>query len=275
MFFEEMGKIDLLGPIEEEMAAGHIPVDIDYETGEPYVKLEPRAEVPNPWLHSVNGHQRRCSKWLRFYFKYYGLIPKGCMSCWKAVVEPKNLKMAIEMVELQKKMGFESKTGLETRAYSPGLWHSFWYNKLDEGLEDGLKLHKRVEVEVKKEFGIMMKVSLKRACTEMEVRKGPSENWVYTPEDKMLEKLLDGFVRMKQVKVDQSPIIQSYVYRNWVREAFSRGDPTVKEFAQMTSFIRGSTTYNDGEELKQDEVPQLFETWEEEDGESSRILRLS
>ncbi len=275
MFFEEMGKIDLIEPIQDEMLAGRLIVHIEAETGKPYIKLIPQTGPVDPWIHSVRGSERFCAKWLKLYFTCYNLIPKSCMSCWKVVAEPKNLKMAIEMVELQKGMGFESKTGLELRPYSPGLWHSFWYCRLDEGLEGALRLHKKVEAKVKREFGIMMKVSLKRACTEMEVRKGPSENWVYTPEDEMLEQLLDDFIRMDKIVVDQSPIIQAFVYRNWVKEAFSRGDPTVKEFAQMTSFIRGSTTYDDGEQLKRDEVPQLFETWKEEKDEPSGILRLS
>jgi len=182
---------------------------------------------------------------------------------------------------LQEEIGSEIKTVMENRDYSPGLWHSFWYGKLSDGLEGALALHKRVEKKVQATFGAQTKVSLKRGCTEMEIRKGPSEDWKYSEGDAMLEGLLDDFLVVEPIMTQQSKIMQAHVYRNWIREAFSRGDPTVWEFADGRSFFRPSTTYHDGTNMSKEEVPELYEThpskWskeEEEDG-ASRILRLS
>ncbi|KKK72500.1 hypothetical protein LCGC14_2903240 [marine sediment metagenome] len=185
--------------------------------------------------------------------------------------------MAMEVVQLQKEMGIPSKCGLEQRPYSPGMWHAFWYGDLNEGLEGAQELYKKVERKVKEKFGIQTKVTLKRACTEMEVRGGPSEKWVYTEADGMLEILLDAFFTKDVHGTPQLAMCQARAYRLWIEEAFSRKDPTVWKYAEKNSFVQPSTTYED-KKLDVAKFPPQPSEWSHKEVEAneqpSGILRL-
>ncbi len=271
--YEKLGIIDLIDPIQGPLEQGQMAVELR-DNGTPFVKMKQIIDPNNPWIHTVQSKERFCVFWLQTVFKFYGLISKPCHSCWKIVACPKSLKEALEIRDLQRTLDIPSKVGLEEREYSPGLWHAFWYCPLEGGLEEARETHEMVAGKVKQVLGITSPVILKRACTEMEIRAGDSDKWVWNEEEHgALYAALRAFFDVEPCYQPQDPILQAHVIRRWIRKARAMGDTTVWRFAERESFITGPVHYN-GSKHKTEDFP-IFEKEVKEDEQPTRILRLS
>ena len=227
--YEELREIDVLGPIAPQLERGIYKIEeVD---GKPRITGNTVVKIGKRWIDAKFCPERECANWLYVYFKYYRIIPRGCRNCWKVVFRPKNLKEAFEVLDLQRKQGFPSKTGIEERPHSgnQGGWSSFWYAPLRGGLAGGRRLHRTVQRDLKQRFG--RGAVLKRGCTEMERHTfqsglGKSDEWEKGAEffDKK-EALLATVWRLNKVKMESPPPMQvAYITMKWIEHAAEFGD---------------------------------------------------
>ena len=125
-------------------------------------KLDFKASAPSwdvPWHFTVQKGNLNCLLWNRVIFNHIFKkvpdsllqgrvwVPSGCQNCFKIVVRPHNLKQLFDLVDLQKRLDFDAKCGIEHRPYVFGLYGGYFYNR---GLEQGLDRYKVVRKEVDK-----------------------------------------------------------------------------------------------------------------------------
>ena len=233
--YEELREIDVLAPIAAQLRAGVFKLRLI--DGEIRIAAKTSIKIDKPWIDAKYCTERKCDLWLTTYFKYYRIIPRGCRNCWKVVFKPRNLKEAFEVLDLQHKQGFPSKTGMEERPHSGGQggWSSFWYAPLRGGLAGGRRLHRTVQRDLKQRFG--RGAVLKRGCTEMERHTfqsglGKSDEWEKGAEffDKK-EALLATVWRLNKVKMESPPPMQvAYITMKWIEHEAEFGDSSHQDY---------------------------------------------
>lgn len=221
--YEEWTAQDILVPLVDDIKEGRVLLKNDK------IIIPDNLGCDSPWLNTRLAEDRRCKIWGN-YFRLYGLIPRKCHYCFKVVVRLNTLRDLIKMREVQKKLNFFSKCGLEIREFVPALYGAYWYCPIDGGLEGARLRHREVLNAVRENFSPAPPVILKRGCTEMELTKGRSDAWVYTEADQRLENLLDSMVEIEESREELPEYIEKHILRTWVQFAFENGDETYKDF---------------------------------------------
>ena len=263
--FEDFSEIDVIRPVKHLVDNGSLKLGKDNT-----IIVTKEIGVQCPWKFQNMLQDRKCNLWHDIYFNKYGHQAKGCFNCWKIVVKPKSLKELMQMVSLQKKLDLPSKCGIDKRNYTDCLYSGYWYCPLEGGLDEARKLYKTVKKEVRKKVHDMS-IILKRGCTEMELRKGPSDSWEWTERDEMLEALLDSVYREEtRAGIEQIPILGVHIFTEWVRWAFMHGDETWKEFCSVP-LAMPVVTYHDSKHESQDFVISDFESYNAKKYEEKKI----
>jgi len=228
--YEELCSIDVLGPIKGILRQPPFTLGTPEDLGK--IQLIRVMTPDTPWLHAKMCQERRCGKWHQMYFKYYGIIPKGCRYCWKIVWTGSTLDQLFKVREIQLEMELESKCGVETRGYSGklGYYQGFWYCPMDTGLEGARKQWKEIVDRFSKEPLLgASDIILKRGCTEMERAFSPSDAWdeiakqgVWDQRERLLDTL---FIDPPNV-LEPGPIRTSVQIR-WIEWAWENKDPVV------------------------------------------------
>ena len=208
-----------------------------------------------PWLFIPVADGRRCRRWSGIYFEMYGMISRNCFNCWKVVCRPKTLKELLKIRLVQKTLGLNAKCGLERRPASThkGLYAAFWYAPLGGGVEVARELHKRIEREVHEELGFQTPVILKRACTEMEERIGPSDQWVFPKVQHNVEDYLDEVFEIAEPLSVLPEFLKVHILKEWIEYAWENRDSTVKECFRDAGRELGlvpTSTYEEGSATK-------------------------
>ncbi len=243
-FYDELNKIDVITPI-----VGKIAINITDE-GRPVVFIGRSLDPNVPWINQRPKQERDCDLWMYYYFKYYGIIPKACRSCWKVMMKIKSLRQLMEIKDLQEEMGstVDCKCGLEQRPYSGaiGEYRAFWYGALDEGLEGGRKLFKAVQKNLP---GV--KLILKRGCTEFENRYHPSGSWDKLAKERnwdFVEELLNALFVIESSRLTSTPkILEPYILKSWIDWAFEHGDETYLDYVESPP-LKPLQTYQSSKE---------------------------
>ena len=192
--------------------------------------FELAAAIDSPWCHAVIDKDRDCLMWHKILYDTFGLLPSPCLECWKVVARPNNLEQLFSQYELQKRMGYASKSGIEVRNYVHGLYGVYWYTN---SLEEGQDRWKEVKDVIHKEISPDIEVVLKRACTEFEMTFGPSTQWAVIDEQLEFEELVyEMIVNVGKNEHPQTPEIIAHVQQRWVDWAYSNGDPTCFKYAR-------------------------------------------
>lgn len=256
MLYEELSELDIISPIRNLL--DREAAKIDYKTGK--ILIERTMGHASPWVfNDVLEHgERKCFKWIQFYWPFYRILPKECLGCWKVVVQPRNLDELFKIMQLQNELSIPAKCGAEVRSHvrSTG-WQAFWYGPFGEGLEGAKKMYKTLAPKIRDILPITTEVILKRGCTEMERGRGPSNLWERTERDKLLQELLDHVLEMDENWYPQPGWIKTDIIARWIERAWISGDSTVWKFAQKDSFPPGPVTYHNQEKniLMGTEVP--------------------
>ena len=217
-----------------------------------------------PWIFHKYSLERDCVRWHKIYFELYGVLPRNCMGCWKVVVRPKNIDELFELDELQKKMveagGLACKCGVDVRATETykGIYLGFWYCPLWD-LEGAREHYKEIRRKVRGALALDTPVILKRGCTEMENKFGPSHLWEYSMNMRMKEAMLDAVIKLKQPKKPQPSFVRDHVYAIWINYAHRMGDKEARKYYRVYPESTGSvptSTYHDKvPEIKEEVVP--------------------
>ena len=268
--YEELCFFDVLEPIKHLLDRG-----IYWINREGLIESRTSISHESPWLFGARLGDRECRFWGAIIFAFYGFIPRGCQNCWKVVGHPKDLEEAIEVWKFQRKLGVPSKTGMEQRNYSGHLggWSSFWYAPLDGGLVGGRRLFESIKRALRKEFGNeAMKVRLKRGCTEMEQKVGPTDGWKYRIEHEIREKLIKAaFAPTFDAEVPK--VLEVSIKKQWIEWAATHGDMSYLKYTQG-KIIRSPVWYDGSIHSEKDLGPvesfDMEKKGEEEDARNSR-----
>jgi len=149
-------------------------------------KIRPALESKNvevPWIYVRHNDKLTCKFSTEVLFQTLGIFPRSCMDCWKVVVRPRNIKELIMLLELQEEYcDYPCKCGIERRDHVPALYGGYFYcNGKKEGLDRLDQVRELVHYHISPE----VPVTLKRYCTEFELKFGPS--------DQLEETLLRGY----------------------------------------------------------------------------------
>jgi len=202
-----------------------------------------------PWHHVHHAGNLDCHTWHRIIFDFVftavgkQFVPLNCHNCFKVVVRIPTLKALFALLNLQKRMGRPSKCGIEIRDTVFGLYGGYFYNW---GLDAGLECYEAVRAEIDAEAGLGkdIPVILKRACTEFELKAGPSDKWEITPEQEQLEALVNRcFVRDIMHREQPAHAIAN-IHRKWIEWAYACGDLTYLEYTGGKPLYPPVVTYH-------------------------------
>jgi hypothetical protein len=215
-----------------------------------------------PWVYILSDEGKDCGFWHNVIFDVYELFPVGCLDCWKIVVRPRTVKELFTLHEYQDEIyrkwrnnkGF-CKCGTELRKYVHGNYGGYFYNN---SLEEGLECFEKVSADISKYIHPDVPVTLKRGCTEYELKYGDSSKWEdilekgeYTDKGGNIIKVPTMDVLMEQIEIirahvdcraeetpdiseginsEQPPYVKISVMRSWLERAYEVGDSTALEF---------------------------------------------
>ena len=262
MKYEDIQKADLIEPLMEDFRRGIAEVK-----GDKIVFDFKQTSPDTPWYFHTIEKERNCTLWHKIVFDRYGILPRQCMHCWKIVARPKNLDELFELNKLQEEMLLPSKTGVDIRASETykGIYLGFWYCPLGD-FAQARELYKEVKRKVRGALSLDTPVILKRGCTEMENAFGPSHEWVYTPEMRFMEDLINSTVEVEDRKPPQPSVVKNRVVAFWILYAHRMGDKCAAKYIRNFPYSMGSiptSTYHDVvPKIKEEFVPAVVEEGE-------------
>ena len=225
--YEELEIADILTQtVQRNLDEGKWKLDSDRK-----IKYELSHPVNSGWSIKNDPMERDCVRWLHTYFlQIYKKLPPPCMGCFKVVVMPETLTDLFKIHELQKNLGLHSKCGIEQRPYTPRLYGGYWYAPLGCSIEEAQELGKKVKGEVDKLFGGRVKTILKRACTEMELQYGNSNEWELTEYDEFHYSLFDAMFAKVELPKEVPGFALTHTMKQWIEFAYEHGDKTCEKY---------------------------------------------
>lgn len=231
---------DLITPILDPLKKGAMYLT---ESGKVRFNVE-GAQFDTPWVHPRTDPNRDCGLWHGIMFDYYGILPSPCFECWKVVVSPRTLKELFMLLDLQSEY-WEGpcKCGIEVRDYTPRLYGGYFYN---DSLDLGQEAYRKVRELVSEHISPDVKVILKRACTEFEMKLGPSNAWQLQPGQLEKEEAIAGlFDNRDSAHWEQVTSIRPRVMRAWIQWAYKYGDKTYLEYNDGVPLYPETVQYQD------------------------------
>jgi hypothetical protein len=221
----------------------------------------------NTYLHTQFDLDRMCQIWWGKYFGVFRCVAKKCLNhCYKIVVAHRgfdeerkqyrqlNVREVMEIHDLQVRLGFTAKVGMDSRDYTPTIWGAYWYFNDKRSAWANYKDIKEAVQKINPEI----QVNVKRSCTEFELYLGPSHEWDgrdfgWEETEKALDEWVSTIPNFSTTK--QFYLIQQSVKIRFLHWAYMHGDMTYKEFIdgddlvyEFEGFdkrkIKPSVTYN-------------------------------
>jgi hypothetical protein len=197
-----------------------------------------------PWCHGTYPSTKRCGLDHHVIFNGFGIIPEGCMECWKICATIPTFDALMKMKEWQKTYDGPCKCGMELRDYAPKHYGAYFYHdSLDEGRENYTVLKERIADEVDPDIHII----LKRACTEFEFIKGPSPLWVRSEGEDEMIKLIETYVNDDASNTRQEQLLADHVVLKWFIWAHSHGDFSYLPYNEGEKLFPEYVTYHEGD----------------------------
>jgi len=185
-----------------------------------------------PWVSTNNmarNPDKHCGLLKTVLFECFGFHPEFCKTvCHKLVVHPTTFHDLWKMYSIQEKLQYEAKCGIELRPNVDWAYGGYFYCYSMKEAHD-----KRIVVqkEIDKHFREPYKVQIKRGCTEMEDRFGPSSEWEDTAEAILLaEDHYASFFDFPSELMNQPAFIKPDIFLKWFDRAADIGDKTVQEY---------------------------------------------
>jgi hypothetical protein len=174
------------------------------------------------------------------------------MSCWKTVVTPKDFNELMTWYKIQNhgelsEKGIPCKCGIELRDYTPKFYGAYHYaSSLEEGREQLAICQELAKKYLSEETA--EDVILKRACTEFELEKGPSNAWFLTEQEERMIDMIDTYVAFPQInKPQHKGVGHPHVQVKWILWAHMNADFTYLPYNGNTPLFPGYVKYNEGD----------------------------
>jgi len=206
----------------------------------------PALQANTPWCHVSSSWDKHCSLDHNIIFHNWRIIHPRCLECWKVVATPRTFHELMQLEELQRKLKFDSKCGIELRDYTPKFYGGYFYtNSLDAGRARWREVKDAVSEYISPEVG--NGVILKRGCTEYEMVHGPSVAWTVSPKQEKLLEIIESFVDVKRGHGEQSLMLQRNVHLKWLLWAHSIGDMTYVDYNGGQKLFPDYVKYHEGD----------------------------
>ncbi len=245
-------------------------------------KLEPRdmqGNYDSNWIFFSNTTDRRdCYLYHTIFYNVFGLVPEFCrFRCWKVVTKPRNVRELIQFYQLMLAMpltyGFinplHGKCGIDTRSYTKDPYDGFIYT---DSKEECYEKYKLVRDALDKYLDPAIPAVMKRACTEFERDKGPTDGPFWqemSKEDMELERYLSTIYAGYPEGTFQPDWHKNKIVLHWLKFAYMQGDMTGVEYLGEDIFGKSPVTYHD--EMLQAETDELKELLKKEKAELTRL----
>lgn len=222
-----------------------------------------RMHPDPPWIYVKQSPNQNCNFWHKVLFDVIfgqSKVPIQCQSCYKIVLEPRNIRELMATYIMQLKLNMPSKCGTEgDRGNTEKLYGAYWYTKsVEEGravynkvkteLERGLTYEMNIlGVTIKEKFDddIADRLILKRACTEYEQHCGPSDKWAYDEKQEEIEVLATNTFTQDTVVMQQTDHLLAHVFMTWIHNAAKWGDLEYKRYTNGNKLFAELLTYHD------------------------------
>jgi len=200
-------------------------------------KIRPNQQMIDhnrKWIYVNPDPNRDCSM-LQMIFGRLGFVPTRCRGCWKVVVKMKTVKQLFAMLDFQQEFtkkcqgsGRFCKCGIEKRHWVHYQYGAYFYC---DSKEQGQRRYKEVRAAVNR-IDPSIEVTLKRGCTEMEIKCGPTDKYEQPFES-------------NKVNPSQPLYLVRHIMKEWLLFAWDRGDPTAIEFNNGEPFYSQCVTYHE------------------------------
>lgn len=198
-----------------------------------------------PWCHVRSSFDKHCSLDHNVIYGNWRIIHPRCLECWKTVVAPRTFHELMLLEELENKLQFDSKCGIELRDYTPRHYGGYFYSSsLDAGRARYKEVKDAVSEFISPEVGAS--VILKRGCTEYEMGTGPSLYWNITPAQEEMLELIEAFVDVKRGHGEQSSMLKRNTRMKWVLWAHANGDMSYVDYNGGQKLFPGYVPYHEG-----------------------------
>ncbi len=255
----QMVKFDLIGKLKTLLNKGGYV--LRPEDGKIVIAI-PSKVYDGPWIYTRPDPDKNCALWHRVLFNLVEVFPTKCLDCWKVVVRPKTVKQLIALLEVQETLypGF-CKCGIEVRKYVHGNYGGYFYNS---SKEEGLESYRIVRALVDEHLSTGVDVTLKRYCTEFELKFGPSNEIEATlergffindegktvtvptrDEIDIWEGIVENAFDLHSEQSPQPGIVKMHVVKGWFERAYEIGDKTCLEFSNGEAFFTKPITYHE------------------------------
>jgi hypothetical protein len=247
--YESLHANDFVGRIGVLLRKGWFISNI---TGKLTLPNERKIDVKSPWVHIKKAPQRRCI--LKHYVLWdcFKVIHSQCYDCYKVVVEPRNVKELFQLHDIMAQLNYYSKCGIEKRPWVGRQYGGYFYN---DSIGEGREKYDTVRAAVSKHISPDVPVKLKRGCTEFEMRRGPSDKWIYTNEDKFWDAMCEKWTDIPLDDSEQSGILKVHIRKMWLDREYAINPEVLREFCQSEkTMIKAAVAYNDN-----DNTPEVSE----------------
>lgn len=200
------------------------------ETDDGTLALTATPKPGNTWMFVDNGPSLGCNFLMDFMFEHayaHAAVPHGCHACYKVKVVPRTLRELVAAWQIGKRIQCRSKWGIDlNNPYSQNMYAGYLYTA---GLDAARAVFKvvREAVDTDPKLGPDVTMTIKRGCSEYEIKLGPSDRYEFTPEMAELEAYLKA--RFEQPK---KPENRALVLAHWIDLAYRHGDDTYLDFTE-------------------------------------------
>jgi len=210
------------------------------------VGLDPKKYM---WIYVNPDPKLKCLIYQVIVDKF-NFIPSPCLGCWKVVVAPRTLHELMELKVFQAKFSKDymhkdrfCKCGIELRDWVPRNYGGYFYtSSKQEGLERYLQVRAGID-----KINPEIPVILKRYCTEFEIKLGPSDKYEWENGTDNLERHI--FDALDLSGLSDNAIQPDYQIAHnlveWIKFAWSIGDPTAEAFNDSQPLYTPAVTYHD------------------------------
>jgi len=201
---------------------------------------DPRQGVN--WMYVSNGPVLDCGFLMYFMFAHAyaeSAVPQGCSACYKVKVVLRTLRELVAAWELAKRIECRSKWGTDLyNPYSQNIYAGYFYVAGLDAARTSFKVV-REAIDADPKLGPEIAMTIKRGCSEYEVKLGPSDRYAFTPEMAELETYLKS--RFRERRAAHYP---SMVAAHWIETAFRLGDDTYLDFTGGKRLRKSTMTYD-------------------------------
>ena len=195
--------------------------------------------------HYINNPPNAFCEWYHDIRALFNFIPTRCLNCWKVVVRPNSLQQLFSLQSLMLKMSEDDpeiycKCGTEEREYVFGNYGGYFYQTSKEAMQER---YMQVRTLVSEQISPNIAVIPKRYCTEFEKDFGPSNKYKQPDYAKHWEQKIAEGCHMVPFENKQPDLAVCKTMREWIKHAWSIGDPTVYIYTDGKPLMAPVVTY--------------------------------